>query len=298
MSEEQLYREQQPRLFGLAYRMVGSVAEAEDLVQEAFLRYRRAGADVDSPQAYLTAIISRLAIDHLRSAQVRREKYVGSWLPEPLLTESIGDVADEAERADSLSLAFLVVLDTVSPVERAVFLLRDVFGYGYDEIACIVCKSEPNCRQLAVRARRHVSAGKPRFETSRAKRDEIARRFLAACLEGETDALIEILAGDVVLYGDGGGKAPAAPAPVRGAERVTQFLLGLRRLTIKQGLSIVQADVNHQPGVVVMTSSGAAFAVASFEIYEGRVHALRSIVNPDKLRHLTAAAVQPAAGPS
>lgn len=296
--EDRLFRDQRLRLLDLAYRMVGSVSDAEDLVQEAFIRYRSAGGPVggseavESPPAYLTTIVSRLAIDHLRSARVRREEYVGEWLPEPVLTDSrrevaeAGDLAAEAERADSLTLAFLVLLDTLSPVERAVFLLHDVFGYGYDEIAKIVDKSEANCRQLAVRARRHINDRRPRFETSRAKCRELSDRFLAACLEGETAALVELLASDVVMYGDGGGKAPAAPAPIHGRERVLQFLLGLIRVVERQQLTIAPSEVNHQPGAVVLTAQGAVFAVVALEIADDRIHAVRSIVNPDKLRHL------------
>jgi RNA polymerase sigma-70 factor (ECF subfamily) len=284
--DEEIYRSLRPQLFALAYRMVGSVSDAEDLVQEAFLRLQQSRIEADSPSALLTTITTRLAIDHLRSARVRREQYVGPWLPEPLLTEASTDVADDVERADSLSFAFLVVLDTLSPVERAVFLLRDVFAYGYDDIAEIIGKSEANCRQLAVRARRHVTAGKPRFEASHAKREELAQRFIAACWDGETDALVELLASDVVLYGDGGGRAPAAPAPVRGRERVLEFLLGLRRIAVLRNLQIVLAEVNGQPGALVRTPDGEVMAVVSLEIADGRVNALRNVVNPDKLRHL------------
>jgi RNA polymerase sigma-70 factor (ECF subfamily) len=299
-NEDRLFREQRPRLLDLAYRMLGSVSDAEDIVQDAFVRYRAVSAAssgfeaVESPPAYLTTIVSRLAIDHLRSARVRREEYVGEWLPEPLLTgtrsstAADADVAGEAERADSLSLAFLVVLDALSPVQRAVFLLHDVFGYGYDEIAEIVDKSEANCRQLAVRARRNVNDRKPRFETSRAKRRELSDRFLSACLEGETEALVELLASDVVIYGDGGGKAPAAPAPIHGRERAIEFLRGLIRVVERQQLTIVPSEVNHQPGAVVLTQQGKVFAVVALEIADDQIYAVRSIVNPDKLRHLAA----------
>src|SRR5213595_3941051 len=200
MRTEAPYEELRPLLFSVAYRMVSSVSEAEDIVQEAFLRIHRAEADgtkVDSPKAYLSAVVTRLSIDHLKSARARREQYVGQWLPEPLLTDS-ADAAAQAETADSLSMAFLVLLESLTPIERAVFLLREVFDYDYAEIAKIVRRSEDNCRQLYVRARRHIDEGRPRFEASRAQRDELARRFLAAAQLGDTSALVELLAADVV----------------------------------------------------------------------------------------------------
>ncbi|MGH2676285.1 MAG: sigma-70 family RNA polymerase sigma factor, partial [Actinomycetota bacterium] len=200
----ELYEELRPLMFSIAYRMLGSASEAEDIVQEAFLRFHREsgrGTAIQSPKAYLSAITTRLSIDHLRSARVRRERYVGTWLPEPVLTD---DVPQLAETADSLSMAFLVLLESLTPVERAVFLLREVFEYGYQEIATVVGKSEENCRQIAVRARRQVEAKKPRFEASRKRREELARRFFDAMGKGDTDGLVGLLAADVVAYGDGG----------------------------------------------------------------------------------------------
>src|SRR5437870_11848500 len=217
------YEELRPLMFSIAYRMLGSVTDAEDIVQEAILRFHREsleGTVIESPKAYLSAITTRLSIDHLRSARVRRESYVGSWLPEPLVTDESDDVELHAETADSLSLAFLVLLESLTPVERAVFLLREVFDYGYGEIAAILGKSEDNCRQLAVRARRHVEARKPRFEASRRRREELARRFFAAAEQGDTEGLVGLLAADAVAYGDGGGRALAFPHPVHGRERV------------------------------------------------------------------------------
>jgi RNA polymerase sigma-70 factor (ECF subfamily) len=213
-------------MFSIAYRMLGSASEAEDIVQEAFLRFHREagkGTLIESPKAYLSAITTRLSIDHLRSARVRREHYVGTWLPEPLITD---DASLHAGTADSLSMAFLVLLETLTPVERAVFLLREIFDYGYDEIATVVDKSEENCRQIAVRARRQVEARKPRFEASRKRREELARRFFEAVVKGDTDGLVGLLAADVVAYGDGGGKGPAFPRPINGAGRVGRVLVG------------------------------------------------------------------------
>ena len=289
MDEDDAYRELRPLLFSIAYRMVGSVSEAEDLVQEAFLRFHRAvsgGEEIASPKAWLSAVTTRLAIDHLRSARARRERYVGAWLPEPLVTSQEPDPAGHAETADSLSLAFLVLLERLSPVQRAVFLLHDVFGYGYAEIAGLVGRSEDTCRQIAARARRHIEAGRPRFEASRRQRDELARRFLAAITEGDTEGLVGLLASDAVLYGDGGGKAPALTAPVHGAQRVARFLLGLARRGAGGGIRLELAEINGHPGLLTTDPEGRLLGVLALDIAEGRIQTLRSIVNPDKLRHL------------
>jgi RNA polymerase sigma-70 factor (ECF subfamily) len=289
MDESDAYRELRPLLFSIAYRMVGSVSEAEDLVQEAFLRLHRALADraeIASPKAYLSAVTTRLAIDHLRSARVRRERYVGAWLPEPLVTGGEADPASHAETADSLSLAFLVLLERLSPLQRAVFLLHEVFGYGYAEIAGLVGRSEDNCRQIAARARRHVEAGRPRFESSRRQREELARRFFAAVERGDTEGLVGLLADDVVMYGDGGGKAPALAAPVHGAARVARLLLGLARRGAAAGIRVRPAEINGNPGLLAIDPDGRLLSVLALDIADGRVQTVHSIVNPDKLRHL------------
>jgi RNA polymerase sigma-70 factor (ECF subfamily) len=284
-----LYEGLRPLMFSIAYRMVGSVSEAEDLVQEAFLRFHRASAEgrvIDSPKAYLSAITTRLAIDHLRSARVRRERYVGTWLPEPLLTETEHDVARHVETADSLSLAFLVLLESLSPVERAVFLLREVFEYDYDEIAKVVGKSEDNCRQLALRARRHVEARKPRFEASRRRREELSRRFFEAAERGDIAGLLELLAADVVAYGDGGGKAPAFPRPVHGRDRVGRLIMGLRDREPVTFLGWRRTEINGQPGAVFFDPHGRPVVIVSLDIADGLVQTIRAISNPDKLGHL------------
>jgi RNA polymerase sigma-70 factor, ECF subfamily len=289
MDEGDAYRELRPLLFSIAYRMVGSVSEAEDIVQEAFLRLHRAvrdGAEVASPKAYLSAVTTRLAIDHLRSARVRRERYVGAWLPEPLVTDPEADAAAHAETADSLSMAFLVLLERLSPVERAVFLLHEVFGYPYAEIAGLVGKSEENCRQVAARARRHVEAGRPRFEPSRRQREELASRFFAAVEQGDTEGLVGLLAADAVMYADGGGKAPARAAPLHGALPVARLLLGLARQARVLGLRTRAAEVNGQPGAMAYDPDGRLVTVLCLEIADGRVNTVRAVVNPDKLRHL------------
>jgi RNA polymerase sigma-70 factor, ECF subfamily len=291
MSAVESFESLRPMLFSLAYRMLGSVAEAEDVVQEAFLRQQRAvrqGTEVESPKAFLSAIVTRLSIDHLRSAQARREVYVGEWLPEPLLTDDDPrrDPARQAEQADSLSLAFLVLLEQLTPVEGAVFLLHDVFGYGFDEIAEIVGKSSDNCRQLAVRARRHVDEQKPRFEASREERERLAARFFEAVTDGNLDALVEMLAADVVVYGDGGGKVPSWPRPIVGRDRVSRLFGGLGRQMAGLGITLQPHEVNGQPGALVLDAEERITNVFSLDIADGAVQTIRSVINPDKLAHL------------
>jgi RNA polymerase sigma-70 factor, ECF subfamily len=285
----QAHEELRPLLLSIAYRMVGSMTEAEDLVQESYLRFHRSvteGEVIESPKAYLSAIVTRLAIDHLRSARVRREQYVGPWLPEPLLTDESPDPAEHAETADSLSMAFLVLLESLSPVERAVFLLREVFGFDYGEIAAMVHKTEDNCRQIAVRARRHVEARRPRFEASRRQKDELAKRFFAAVGEGDLDGLKELLAADVVMVGDGGGKAPAIRQPIHGKERVARLLAEFARWLRGVEVRIRPAEINGQPGAIMSDKSGRTISVFSLDVADGRVQAIRGVVNPDKLQHL------------
>jgi len=279
------HEELRPYLFAIAYRMLGSVAEAEDVVQDAFLRYHEADVEAESPKAYLATVTTRLAIDHLRSARSRRELYPGQWLPEPI----VGDEAvRHAETADSLSLAFLHLLEKLAPVERAVFLLREVFDYPYEEIAPIVGKSPENCRQILARAHRHVAEGKRRFDVSREERDEVAGRFLAAWEEGDTEGLVEVLAPDATVYGDGGGKAPSMPQPLVGAERVAKALIGWGRQARSLGYDYRPAVVNGEPGIVFYDPDRHAVWVAAFEIAEGVVVAVRSVLNPDKLTHVPA----------
>jgi RNA polymerase sigma-70 factor (ECF subfamily) len=281
--------ELRPLMFSIAYRMTGSVGDAEDIVQEAVIRTYRAasqGTMVESPKAFVTTTTTRLAIDHLRSARVRREAYVGTWLPEPLVSDPTPGPAERAEMSDSLSLAFLVLLESLSPVERAVFLLREVFGYDYGEIAQAVGKSEPNCRQIFTRARRHIGEGRPRFEASRRQGDELTGRFLAAIGGGDMDGFIEKLAPDVVFYGDGGGKGPAITKPIYGRERVGRLLQGLIRQVQRLALEVRPAQVNGQPGVISHDRDGNLLGVLTFDYAGGQVQAIRSVVNPDKLQHL------------
>ncbi len=285
-----VYEELRPLLFSIAYRMLGSASEAEDIVQEAFLRFHdesSKGADIESPKAWLSTVTTRLSINHLQSARVRRETYVGTWLSEPLLTDTESEVARHAETADSLSLAFLVLLESLGPVERAVFLLHDVLDYGYDEIAAVVGKSEDNCRQIALRARRQVEAKKPRFEASRQKREELSRRFFDAVVAGDADGLTELLAADAVAYGDGGGKAPAFPLPVYGREKVVRLLMRAGTPSARLAVSEIRpAEVNGQPGALLLDSNGSLVGVVSLDITDGLVQTVRAVSNPAKLRHL------------
>jgi RNA polymerase sigma-70 factor (ECF subfamily) len=288
MTSADAYAELRPYAFAIAYRMVSSVSEAEDLVQEAFLRLHRAaaaGERIESPRAYLATVVTRLAIDHLRSARSRRETYVGTWLPEPLV-DAGDDVAAQVEQAESLSLAFLVVLETLSPVERAVFLLREVFEFGYDEIAAIVGRNEANCRQIALRARRHVEARRPRFDPSPERREELAGRFLAAAQDGDPAALGELRAPEVAIHGAGGGRAPALRRPAHGAARVARLLAQWARLGARGGAGLERVTVNGQPGLRVVDAEGRTLSVMALHVVDGRIAQIHSIINPDKLRHL------------
>jgi RNA polymerase sigma-70 factor, ECF subfamily len=279
-----------PLLFSIAYRMLGSVADAEDVVQEAFIRLQRAEADggeIGSLRAYLSTVVTRLSIDELRSARSRRESYVGQWMPEPLITDGgDDDPAAHAEQADTLSMAFLLVLERLSPVERAAFLLHDVFGYGYDEVAAVVGKGEANCRQLATRARRHLAKERPRFDAPRQERDELAARFFAAVVDGEVDRLVEMLADDVTVYGDGGGKAPQWMSPIAGALRVARLLAGAGHLMRDVGAELRRCEINGQPGAQVLGPDGLLVNVLVLDIADGAVQTVRSVINPDKLQHI------------
>jgi RNA polymerase sigma-70 factor (ECF subfamily) len=287
------YESLRPLLFSIAYRMVGSVSEAEDIVQEAYLRHHRAvsagDTEVQAPKAWLSAVTTRLAIDHLRSARVRRETYVGPWLPEPLMTDPAPDPSEHAEMSDSLSIAFLAVLESLSPVERAVYLLREVFGYGYDEIARVVDRSEDNCRQLATRARRHIEAHRPRFAVPRERQEELTERFMEAVQTGDDEALVAMLAEDAVAYTDGGGKVRAAPRPIAGREQVARFLVvSARRGAKLTPFSVQNASVNGRPGRVLVGEDGAVVGVLEIDVDGDLIRAVRIVNNPDKLRHLHA----------
>ena len=290
--EVQEFESLQPRLFALAYRMLGRVSDAEDIVQETYLRYEHAlerGTEVESTPAFLSAIVTRLSINELQSARARREVYVGEGLPEPLFTDEADlriDPAGYAEEADTLSLAFLVLLEQLTPVERAVFLLHDVFGYEYGEISETVDKTEENCRQLASRARRHIEAEKPRFEASRRERERLADRFFAAVGDGNVDGLVEMLAADVVVYGNSDGQAPSWPRPIVGRDRVTRLVAGIGRHNLEFGMRVERHEVNGQPGATIVDRHGRIVNVMALDIVDGVIQTIRSVINRNKLRHL------------
>ena len=284
-----------PLLFSIGYGMTGSVGDAEDIVQDALLgltRARQAGTTITDPKAYLTMAVTRLGINYLRSARVRRETYVGDWLPEPVVVPAGGPgPAEHAELADSLSMAFLVLLEALSPAERAVFMLREVFGYGYPDVAAITGKTEANCRQIFARARQRLAAGAQARDGAppparRAEGEELARRFFEAADGGDMDALLGMLAPNVVLHADGGGKAQAIGAPLHGPERVARLLAGLFRRGRSLGTSVRLAWVNGQPGAVGYDAAGRVFTVFELEVADGAVQAIRAVVNPDKLGHI------------
>jgi RNA polymerase sigma-70 factor (TIGR02957 family) len=277
-----------PLLLSIAYRMLGSYSDAEDIVQEAFLRLHRAttgDGDVEYVKAFLITVTTRLAIDQLRSARASRETYAGPWLPEPVVDE-YADLADEAALSDSLSTAFLLVLERLSPEQRAVFLLRDVFGYPFDEIASIVVKTPAACRQIAVRARRHVNEGRPRFDTSPRERDELARRFFAACHDGDLEGLVSLLAADVTFTGDGGGKAKGLPRPVTGRPAVGRLLRAALEQLAQLMIRLEPVHVGGQPGARLSDAEGRLIGVWSLGVAGGEIVAIHSVVNPDKLAHL------------
>ena len=294
-SADESAAEYRPLLFSIAYGMTGSVGDAEDLVQDAFLgmtRARQAGTTIADPKAYLTTAVKRLGINYLKSARVRRETYVGDWLPEPIVVPADGPgPAEHAELADSLSMAFLVLLETLSPVERAVFMLREVFGYGYPDVARITGKTVVNCRQIFARARQRIAAGGQARDSApppprRAEGEEFARRFFEAAAGGDMDALLGMLAPDVVFHGDGGGKAQAIGKPLAGRQRVTRLLVGLLRRGRTLGASLRLAWVNGQPGAVMYDAEGRVISVVQLDVADGVIQEIRSVVNPDKLGHI------------
>jgi RNA polymerase sigma-70 factor, ECF subfamily len=278
-SRLEAFEEQRGTLFGIAYRMLGSVADAEDIVQEAWLRWSAVDSEVENPRAYLARTVTNLALNHLGSAVVRREQYVGPWLPEPLVTEP--DASHDVEQAESVSLAMLVVMESLSPLERAVFVLREVFGFPYAEIAKALERSETSVRQVGHRARSHVQARRPRYAAADETR-EVTERFLAACMGGDLNQMMELLAPDVTAWTDGGGKVRAALRPLYGADHVARWMLGVMS-RVEGEIGVRFADVNGQPGIVVLLD-GRPDVVGVLDVADGRVTALRLVRNPDKLR--------------
>ena len=286
MTRTEEFEQLWPLLFSIAYRILGSVSEAEDAVQETWLRWEASTTQPASTKAFLSAVVTRISIDVLRSARRRREEYVGAWFPEPLLTDPYEDPQRSAELADSLSMAALLLLERLTPLERAVFVLREVFGFSFPEIASAVGRSEAACRQLAVRARGHMDAGRPRFEADRREREELAGRFFGAFREGDVDGLRELLAADVHMVGDGGGKAPQWTRPIIGAEKVARVLAAIVSPLVRIGGGVEPHEVNGQPGAIIRTRDGQVVNILALDILGGRIQTIRSVINPDKLGHV------------
>jgi RNA polymerase sigma-70 factor (ECF subfamily) len=286
MSSAEEFEQLRPLLFSIAYRILGSVSEAEDVVQETWLRWDASATTPDSTKAFLSAAVTRISINVLKSARVRREAYVGPWFPEPLLDDPYEDPARSAELADSVSMAALVLLERLSPLERAVFVLREVFGFGFDEVASAVGRSEAACRQVAVRARRHMDSGGPRFAANLKEREELAERFFGAFREGNVDSLRELLAADVQMIGDGGGKAPQWAWNFIGAEKVARLLGTLAPPFVRIGGVVERHRVNGQPGAILRDRDGKVTNILALDILDGEIQTIRSIINPDKLEHV------------
>jgi RNA polymerase sigma-70 factor (ECF subfamily) len=286
LTRSQDFEELRPLLFAIAYRILGSVAEAEDAVQESWLRYESSPTQPTSTKAFLSAVVTRVSIDVLRSARVRREEYVGQWFPEPLVTDPYADPERSAELADTVSMAALLLLEQLTPLERAVFVLREVFGFGFPEIAGAVGRSEAACRQLAVRARRHMDLGRPRFEADRREREELAARFFDALRDGDVDGLRDLLAADVQMVGDGGGKAPALARGLVGADNVARVFASIFPLLFRIEARVEPCEVNGQPGAILRDRDGKVGGILTLDVLGGRIQAIRLVVNPDKLGHV------------
>ena len=285
-SRMKVFHAQRPRLFSIAYRMLGSVADAEDILQDAFIRWQQSSVtDIRSPEAFLVTIVSRLCLNHLQSARVKREEYFGQWLPEPILTAEAATSFPDPKMDDSLSMAFLVLLERLTPLERAVFLLREVFDYDYPEIARIVEQTAANCRQILRRARQHLKRDRPRFDASPQQQEQLLNSFLEASANGDMDALLAVISNDIVLYADGGGKANAVPNPVYGAENVVRFLLGVRKKFLPTELIRQVVQINGKPGIVGYVN-GRPYGVITINVVDGRIRNIYIVSNPDKLYRL------------
>ena len=283
----QAFHQYRDLLFSIAYRMLGSATDAEDMLQETFIRWQQnLGAEIQSPRAFLVTIISRLCIQQLESARVRREEYVGQWLPEPVFTGEGSDPSASSRMSESLSMAFLLLLEKLTPAERAAFLLHEVFDYEYSEVAAILEKNEASCRQLLRRARRRITEGRPRFDASPAHHKKLLEKFLAASSSGDLSDLVTLLSDDVVLYSDGGGRASAALNPIYGRDHVTRFLAGAIRKTVPTGVATSFGEINGQPSLIYYSPSGSPGCVVNFDIKDGLIQNIYVVTNPHKLSQL------------
>jgi RNA polymerase sigma-70 factor (ECF subfamily) len=273
-------------LFSVAYRMLGSVADAEDMVQETFIRWQQAANDeIQSPRAFLVTVITRLSINQLQSARVRREEYVGEWLPEPLVTDPGSDPLGVLKLDESLSMAFLLLLERLTPMERAVFLLREVFEHEYEEIAKVLGQSESNCRQILSRARQHVGDIRRRFDASAREHDDLLKRFIQATRSGDMKGLVDLLSSEVVLHTDGGGKAVALAKEVRGADKVAGTIIERMATTLPKNLVARMTRINGKPGLISYLK-GKPFSALTVDFRDGLAQAIYVVTNPEKLAHL------------
>lgn len=288
MDDAREFEAHRAKLFGIAYRMLGVVGDAENVVQDAYLRYALAARDdIRSTDAFLVTIVTRLCLDRIKSAQAQREVYVGQWLPEPLMTDLPPEARDPAERAadlDSISMAFVLLLQSLSPEERAAFLLREVFDYSYAEIAGFIGKSEAACRQLVSRAKRHIAEHRPRIQTTPQEHQRVLQSFMQAVATGDLAGLMQLMSDDVTMVSDGGGKAAAATRPLFGPEHVSKFIAGLPRVALKANLnwSVETTPVNGRPALIIR-EDGRVTTVYAFDISGGAIHGIYAMRNPDKL---------------
>jgi len=280
------FQDLRPLLFSIAYRILGSASEAEDAVQETWVRYQMSETQPTSTKAYLAAVVTRISINVLRSARVRREEYVGEWFPEPLLEDPYQDPERSAELADSVSMAALLLLERLSPLERAVFVLHEVFGFGFTEVASVVERSEPACRQLAMRARRHMNAGRPRFEADRHQREQLAEQFFRALGQGDLEGLRTLLAVDASMIQDSGGKAPQWGNGIFGAQKVARLLTAMLPPFIQIGGLVQPHLINGQPGAIFRDRDGKVINTWTLDIRDGQIQTIRTMINPEKLAHL------------
>lgn len=283
MNQLEAFNQYRSLLFAIAYRMLGSVADTEDIVQEAWLRWQLVTETVHSPKAFLSSLVTRLCIDYLRSARVRREKYVGTWLPEPLLTEQTSHFNDYAELAESLSFAFLTLLECLSPTERAIFLLREVFDYDYEDIAKIVNRSVPNCRQITRRARQHLILRRPNITPSPQRQEELIEQFLTSWNQGDLPGLIAVMAEDITFWADGGGQVVAVQKPLYGCLKVSRFLVAIRRSQRIPDLIPRIVQVNGQPAIVNSVSERPQ-SIFNFEFSSNSIQSIFAVVNPEKMK--------------
>jgi RNA polymerase sigma-70 factor (ECF subfamily) len=280
------FSQHRPLLFGIAYRMLGSSADAEDILQETFIRWQQTSdLDIESPRAFLVTILTRLAIKHLQLARVRRETYFGHWLPEPLITASRQNPSIVLEVDESLSLAFLLLLERLTPMERATLLLREVFDYEYSEIASVLDQNESNCRQILRRARQHIKEDRARFDATQEQREELLRRFSEASSQGNLEGLVALLSRDAVFYSDGGGKAPALPRPIYGPENIARGVLEGSRRLVPKNLVRRLAEINGQPGIVSFLD-GRPFSVFTLDVADGLICRIYVVTNPEKLKRI------------